>query len=246
MGGTDTDEPLLFRKLMAVKPAGMTPNRWLTEAGVNRSFFATLRKRGNAKWETIEKLLGTAGLTSEQFAALPAPDASPDAVREERESRKLPFLRDDEELRDIPLLGTALGADFEVGDDGALSFAEVTDLHLDEVVDHLRRPVSLKNRPNLYGLSVVGESMTPRYDPGDPAYVDPRATPRIGDDVVVYLRREDGDQERVFSVLLKRLVKRTASFVELEQFNPRLTFRLDAKSVARIDRVIPWREIATF
>jgi phage repressor protein C with HTH and peptisase S24 domain len=245
--GTPDEEPLLYRKLMAAKPVGMTPNRWLTEAGVNRSFFTTLKKRGNANWQTVEKLLTIAGLTPDEFAAMQSPATDRDSVEEERALQKLPFLRDDEERRDIPMLGTALGADFEVSDDGVPQFAEVTDLHLDEVVDHLRRPVSLKNRPHLYALSVVGASMSPRYEPGDPTYIDPKATPRIGDDVVVYLRKPEGEEgERVFSVLLKRLVKRTAAFIELEQFNPPVTFKLEAKSVARIDRVIPWREIAIF
>jgi phage repressor protein C with HTH and peptisase S24 domain len=241
------EEPLLYRKLMAVKPIGMTPNRWLTEAGVNRSFFTTLRSRGNANWQTVEKLLSVAGLTPDQFGSMQAPGTDRSSIEDEGAAKQLPFLRDDEERRDIPMLGTALGADFEVSDDGTPQFAEVTDLHLDEVVDHLRRPVSLRNRPHLYGLSVVGASMSPRFEPGDPAYIDPKATPRIGDDVVVYLRKPEGDEgERVFSVLLKRLVKRSAAFVELEQFNPPIAFRLDTKCIARIDRVIPWREIAIF
>lgn len=241
------DDPLLYRQLMAVKPPHMSVNKWLVTAEVNRSFFATLRKRGNAKWDIVQKLLAVAGLTEAEFAALPPPAAAIEARREERAAAALPFLRPDDEPRDIPLLGTALGADYSVGMNGQPEFAEVTDLHLDEVVDHLRRPVSLRGRAGIYALSVVGESMAPRFEPGDPAYVDPKATPRIGDDVVVYLRRCDGiGGERVFSVLIKRLIKRSAEFIELEQFNPGLTFRLDMKSVAEVHRVIPWREIAIF
>lgn len=244
----DEGAPDLYVRLLAVKPPELTKNQWLVNAGVNRNFFSDLRKRGRARTDIVDKLLDAAGVSR---AAFESGEAANPSYGDETGARsrpvKLPLLREpDEEPRDVPLLGTALGADFFVGEGGEHEFAEVTDLNLDEIVDHIRRPVSLRNKRNIYALSVVGASMSPRFDPGDPAYIDPTATPRIGDDVVVYLRRLEDDAERVFSVLIKRLVKRTAAFVQLEQFNPPMTFELPVDRVERVHRVIPWREIAVF
>lgn len=89
--------------------------------------------------------------------------------------------------------------------------------------------------------------MSPRYEEGDPAYVDPKRQPRVGDYVVVQLREEteEGD-ERLRSALLKRLVRRTSTLVELCQLNPPMTFTVPAKDIYAIHRVIPWREIVFF
>ncbi len=70
------------------------------------------------------------------------------------------------------------------------------------------------------------------------------ARKRIGDDVVVYLRDiDDDDGQRASAVLVKRLIRRTASHVELEQFGPAAKFRIETVKIVRIDRVIPWREL---
>ncbi|MDH2147861.1 S24 family peptidase [Sphingobium yanoikuyae] len=240
------DEPLLYRQLMAVKPASLTPNQWLVQAGVNRSFFTNLRSRGRARNDIVEKLIEAIGMTPAQFYAQSAPDASTESRAQEVRARNLPF-RAEGELRDVPVVGSALGADLQFTEDGQTLFAEVTDLFLDDVQDYARRPAALAHRRDVYAVTVVGSSMSDRWDPGDPVYVDPKTTPRIGDDVVVYLRKPDGDDgERMHSVLIKRLQKRTASFIELLQLNPRMSFPVPMKDVAMIHRVIPYREMVLF
>lgn len=241
----DDPEPLLYRQLMAVKPSGMSPNKWLTEAGVNRSFFSDLRRSGNARTGTVEKLLELVGVTPSEFYGMSPPEASTEALAEERAARALPF-RSDTELRDVPVVGTAMGADYELKVDGEMIFSEVTELSLGEVHDYARRPRALEGRKEVYVLTAVGDSMSPRFNPGDPAYVDPRATPRIGDDVVVYLRRAEGEDERVYSALLKEMVKSSRSHVELRQHNPGVNFTVDRKDIAHIHRIIPWRELTLF
>jgi hypothetical protein len=44
--------------------------------------------------------------------------------------------------------------------------------------------------------------------------------------------------ERTSSVLIKTIVRKTASYVELEQFNPPQTFRITMERVDRMDRVL--------
>lgn len=75
---------------------------------------------------------------------------------------------------------------------------------------------------------------------GDLVLAERKRPARIGDDVVVYLRptnAEEDDGERARAVLIKRLARRTATYVELEQFNPPLTFRIDLDAIVHVDRV---------
>lgn len=141
---------------------------------------------------------------------------------------------------DVPVYGTALGAP-RVVDGEAI---EQTMLNTGEVMTYFRRPPILNGQRNVYGVFVVGSSMDPRYSEGEPVFVDGKRPPRVGDDVVVYLRVPDEvDGERDAAVLIKRLVRRSGQFVELQQFNPPLTFRVDAERVSKIHRVIPYGEL---
>ena len=75
---------------------------------------------------------------------------------------------------------------------------------------------------------------------GSTIIAEMRRPPRIGDDVVVYLRPEgdDDDGHRARAVLVKRLVRRGTNWIELEQFSPSATFRLEMTQYVRIDRVM--------
>lgn len=137
---------------------------------------------------------------------------------------------------DLPILGTVLGASRPVDGEAI----EQTMLNSGEIVRSVRRPSILDGRTDAYGLYVQGHSMEPVHMAGDLVLIEAKRPPRIGDDVVVYLRAlgEEDDGERARAVMLKRLVRRTSTFIELEQFNPAKTFRLDLPSVVRIDRVM--------
>lgn len=140
----------------------------------------------------------------------------------------------------IPLVGSAIGmTSFDPERD-----IELTELDMSEVLDHVRRPESLARDNSAYALTVVGDSMAPKYEPGARIIVSPRAAVAINDYVVVQLR-SNGDLQMaattadpVSLVLIKRLVKRSASYIELRQFNPDVTFRVDADRVAAMHKVI--------
>ena len=137
--------------------------------------------------------------------------------------------------RDLPIYGTALGAD-EIVDGEAI---EQTTLNRGEVVEYKRRPAILDGRADVYGLYVQGSSMQPRFRDGDTVFVESRKRPAVGDDAVIYLRTPDEiEGERASSVLIKAIVRKTASYVELEQYNPAQTFRIPMDRVERMDRVL--------
>jgi SOS-response transcriptional repressor LexA len=135
------------------------------------------------------------------------------------------------EAKPVPLLGTAFGGDWE-----ELDGIELTELHLSDVLDYVARPPSLAGDDEAYTVEIVGESMAPRFEPGERAFVSPKSAVRPGDDVVVQLidPSAEGDlARRVTMVLIKRVVRRTATHIELRQFNPDQTFRVPLDRIAR-------------
>lgn len=136
----------------------------------------------------------------------------------------------------LPLIGTAMGGELTSFDD-LDDQVETTELHLGEVLEYLARPLSLANDGDAYAITIVGDSMFPRFKPGERATVSPKSPVHIGDDVIVQLRGADGDDERIKLVLVKELVRRSAGFVELRQYNPLVTFRIEAKRVASLHKV---------
>ena len=137
---------------------------------------------------------------------------------------------------DLPIYGSALGAERVVDGDAI----EQTMLNSGEVVAYLKRPTMLNGRSDVYGLYVHGASMDPVYCAGATIVVESKRPPRVGDDVVVYLRPEDehDDGLRSRAVLVKRLVRRSATWIELQQFNPAITFRIETSEILRVDRVM--------
>lgn len=145
----------------------------------------------------------------------------------------------DRMVRDVPIFGTALGAD-EIIEGEAI---EQTTLNTGEVVGYVRRPVLLNGRTDVYSLYVQGSSMHPRFRDGALIFVETKRQPSVGDDCVVHLRTEQDDDERISSVLVKALARKSASYLELEQYSPALTFRIPTQRIAKVHRVIPWDEL---
>jgi phage repressor protein C with HTH and peptisase S24 domain len=230
-----------------------------------------LRTRSGLSLEQVAKAMGLAGRSSVQrlfsgdVDALGPVDAlrladvfegkgSPPITREEvtRLSRfalaevrpnDMPAPRYMQLPRDVPVYGTAMGTYKTGGEDQEV---EQTDLNQSDIIDQFTRPPGYANRTGLYGLYVAGPSMEPRWESGDPLYVDPKRPPAIGDDVVVYLARPSGEDRELEAVLIKRLARRSGSFIELEQFNPPLTFRVETRRIKAIHRVIPRKELLAF
>jgi SOS-response transcriptional repressor LexA len=174
-----------------------------------------------------------AAIISEEAAALTDANATPFKM----EGASL-----DRPRNDLPIYGTALGAARPIDGDAI----EQTTLNRAEVVQYAKRPTLLNGNARAYGLYVSGSSMFPRYDDGDIVVVDPKDRLRIGDDVVVYLRPDNPEEdtgETARAALLKRLRRRTASYIELEQFTPPSVFQVPMEEVVDVHRVIPPSEM---
>jgi phage repressor protein C with HTH and peptisase S24 domain len=110
--------------------------------------------------------------------------------------------------KDVPVLGTVAGSELGKG-----AFQLTTD-----IVDYVRRPFGLLGAADIYALYVEGESMVPKFEPGDLVFVHPHRKARPGDYVVIQEPDTDRGEPRGF---IKRLVSTTSRLVKTQQFNPR-------------------------
>jgi SOS-response transcriptional repressor LexA len=231
------DESPIYRDLMRFKPEDLTPNGWAVKAGVSRTVWADMRRHGNPSRRTLEKLLSAAGSSLAEFEALRVADvpAGESAVGSGLADRRA-SLWGGPTLPALPLLATAMAGEW----DDPTSRIELTELCTSELIDRIPRPVSLASDRAAYAITIVGDSMWPRFRPGRRVAVSPKAPVAIGDDVLVRLKeaplQNRSKLDSVF-VLIKELVRRTGSGVELRQFNPEVTFRVAAEEIVAIEKV---------
>lgn len=108
----------------------------------------------------------------------------------------------------IPILGRALG-----GEGGRLLFSG-------DPVGYVGRPEVLAGVPGAYATYYDGDSMWPRYKPGELLWIQPDRPPRKGDDVLVQLRsKNDGE---FLEGYIKEFVAWTPTLLILTQHNPKI------------------------
>lgn len=229
------DESGIYRDLMRFKPDGLTPNAWAIKAGVSRTVWADMRRHGNPSRRTLDKLLAAAGSSLAEFEALrvsggPAGDAALVSQLADRragwEAPRLPGL---------PLLATATGGEWGTPMRGI----ELTELRTGELVGRVSRPSSLANDHGAYAVTIVGDSMWPRFRAGRHVAVSPKTVPAAGDDVLVRLATECArSPSGAVPILIKELVRRSTTGVELRQFNPDLTFEVSTTEIAAMEKIV--------
>ncbi|MFP6688175.1 MAG: S24 family peptidase [Alphaproteobacteria bacterium] len=122
----------------------------------------------------------------------------------------------------VPVRGTAQG-----GPQGAFVLTG-------DDIDYVRCPARLATAQGTYALFIEGDSMSPRYEPGELIFVSPRRPARIGDDVVIVRRDGDGEQ----CAYIKRLLRRGGKEVVVEQFNPPKEIHFLAADIEAIHLVL--------
>ena len=138
------------------------------------------------------------GLAVEQPKPQPNVRLAPQAEKVELPKFKGP--------RDVPVLGTGVG-----GDEGDFRFNGQT-------IDYAPRPPGIEGKKDVFVVYIVGDSMAPRFEDGDPAYIDPNRRPKARDYVVVELKGEDDGEAG--DAFVKRLIRRSGGKVVVEQHNP--------------------------
>lgn len=146
------------------------------------------------------------------------------------------------DLPPIPLVGTGDCATIEFEDEtGKLLEIERCSFDADHTVRMVARPPALTGARDLYAIYFHGESMIHRFYPGEVGIVDPTRPAAPGDFVLVQLN--NGEEDHVTSVLVKRLVRTGPRELVLEQFNPPAIFTVPRARVARVHRILPQTDL---
>ena len=227
------DNSQIYTDLMRFKPDGMTPNAWAMKAGVSRTVWADMRRHGNPSRRTLEKLLTAAGSTLAEFEAFriqPRPSGQPVLASGLAERTRH---WDSPALPSLPLLTTSIGGEW--GEAG--SAIEMTELRESEIVDKVPRPASMTNDSSAYAITIVGDSMWPRFRPGRRIAISPKSPVAIGDDVLVKLKNREAESG-ASAVLIKELQRKGSRGVDLRQFNPDTTFHVPLDQIAGIEKIM--------
>lgn len=193
-----------------------------------------LRKIAEALGTTTDYLLGTSSNPDPILSEVALADNRLESLAQDSSHRR----RAPDEQPGIPLVGTGDCADLEVvADDGHDIWIERSSFDPDYQVRMIDRPPALRGARHAYAIYFQGSSMEPRFFAGEIGIVDPDRPAAPGDFVLVQLN--NGEEDHVVSVLVKRLIRQTSGYVELEQFNPATIFRIDKSKVARVHKIMP-------
>lgn len=226
-------ESQLYRDLLRFKPEGMSPNAWAVRAGVSRTVWADMRRHGNPSRRTLEKLLTVAGSSLAEFEALRLGPDVHQMTGHKRTVTETATGWSHAALPPIPLFATASADEWGAPGSGF----ELTEILSGGPVDMVARPRSLAADPDAFAVTIVGESMWPRFSDGRRVAVSPRARVAAGDDVLVRLCSAAGDGGREL-VLIKHLVRRSSGGVELRQFTPDVTVPVARKDIAAVLKIL--------
>lgn len=178
------------------------------EANLSDSFIRNIRlgRSKNPRGDTLKNLAAVLETNVEWLLGI---SQTANDV-EETPNAKFKNMEFDNKTNKIPVYGRAKG-----GADGAF---ELNGIKLYDVMC----PPSLSACNGAYAIEVSGNSMSPRYEEGEIAYIDPFRPVKRGDYTVVQIKSEG---EEPYAFIKKYLFKNEKELV-LEQFNPakRLSF----------------------
>ncbi|MBB4287920.1 S24 family peptidase [Roseospira goensis] len=198
-----------LRKRMA--ETGRTDMKRLSlDSGLNETYVRDILegRTKEPRYQKLNKLAAQLGTTAAWLTTdhdMPQAPRAPGAGQPTDPNVDLSTIRTEGLVgaRDLPVFGSAQG-----GPDGEMIVTF-------EPIEWVRRPEPLEGVKGGFSFYMVGDSMSPVYEPGDMILCHPTRPPYAGQDVLV-IRRLDGSQ----CALVKRLVRLDAEGLKLHQFNP--------------------------
>lgn len=118
----------------------------------------------------------------------------------------------------VPVLGNANGS------------SEAIMLNFDEPIGHLPRHPNQVGMKGAFALYARGDSMFPRYMPGDPVYAISNRPPAKGQDCFVEMKNGEG--------FIKNFVKQTDKELVCRQYNPAKEWKRHLSDVKAIHAVV--------
>lgn len=194
-----------------LKELGLTPRAASLKVSDNPDLFRNVLRFGddaNPKQKTLGQMAEALEWSVDELIAEDAQPAKRGGERHSEVRRAdVPFTQLGQLPRDLPVLGTVAGAMLGKG-----AFQLTND-----VVDYVRRPPGLIGAKDAYALYVEGESMIPRFEPGELVFVHPHRKAVTNDYIVIQEPDSDNGGPRGF---IKQFVKQTQTLLRTRQFNP--------------------------
>lgn len=103
-------------------------------------------------------------------------------------------------------------------------------------VETIARPDNLRGVAGAYAVYVKGDSMAPRYEPGEIVHVHP-GKPVLRGSYVLVQRNNPADESQPLAII-KRLVRQSGSKVTLGQLNPKKEFDVPAGDIVSIHKIV--------
>lgn len=238
---TKIDTAKIFLARMDQRLAEMGKTRyWLSQqvtGGKQTNIFNGIDKRLNVPGsDRLAKIAEVLNVTTDWLVGMAQ---SPDPVMSEVSIHDLrrDWIPERPAEPGIPLVGTGDCAELSVVDEAGHEIeVERSSFDPDYHVRYIKRPAALTGDRKAYAIYFHGTSMEPRYFAGEIGIVQPDRHAGPGDFVLVQMN--DGTEDHVISVLVKQLVRQTAQYVELRQYNPPATFRLPKRQVTHLHRIM--------
>lgn len=124
---------------------------------------------------------------------------------------------------DVPVLGRSKG-----GDGGEFEFNG-------QVMGWVQRPPHLIGVLDAYATYVDGESMYPRYKPGETVWTNPSKPFARGDDIIIQLHpEEEGGAPRGY---IKEFVRWEPKYLVVAQYNPPMEIKYDRDMVITTHKI---------
>lgn len=177
---------------------------------------------------TLTKL-ATALETTEQWL-LRGGDDSPSRITSDVSLAGIQMPGVMEMMKDVPVLGTAAASH------GRGAFQ----LETHNIIDWARRPPALAGAKNVYSLYIEGDSMVPKYGPGELCFVNPHRPVRPGDPVVIQIQYSDYEPLEATVGLFRR---RSSTAITIGKLNPIGDIDIPAENTIAVHRILEMHEL---
>jgi phage repressor protein C with HTH and peptisase S24 domain len=207
---------------------GLTQDDLADRMGTSTQQISRL-ERGERKLDTkwMAKFAYALGVKEAEVWLAPEDDA-PATARFASDALPLPI---NDLTRTVPIMGSA-----QAGPNGAF------DLNWQGgPIDYAPRPPGIVEGAKVFAIYVEGDSMVPWRRPGELVYLHETKPPAPDCHVVAVVEADrQGDPPKAY---LKHLLRRSQTKIEMEQYNPKQPFVLDAAKVSKLYRVLETSEI---
>ena len=227
-----------------LKKIGKSERAASLEAGLSDSFLRNIRdgKSTHPRADTLEKISSVLQTTPRWLMF----GEGPEEMEREKEPLSVPQSRvpasPEEFLENNEANAERIGLKVEFKKLSLMSYGQAIagedgkfPMNGEELMEVLCPP-QLAEQPGAYAIRIMGDSMWPRYEDGEIAFVNPYKHVRKGEYVVAQIMGDDSYEAPY--AFVKRFLRFTGKDLVLEQFNPARELRFPREKVVSVHCIV--------